>query len=124
MSVNRLSSTALQKILRGEVKEDAVCVVKFYSNGCHLCHNLKDYYEEMSTRDEYEHIHFFAFNVDNDPEIEKRLKFNGVPTISLIKTNTGNTKPKIRILKDPDNPNEKTWYRISDIRKFIKENAG
>tara|TARA_Y100001937_G_scaffold124481_1_gene189273 strand:+ start:890 stop:1126 length:237 start_codon:yes stop_codon:yes gene_type:complete len=76
----------------------------------------------MAAKEEYEDIHFFAFNVDNDPSIEKKLKFNGVPTISLIKTNTGNTTPKVRILKDPDQPNEKTWYRISDIRKFIMEN--
>jgi thiol-disulfide isomerase/thioredoxin len=122
MSVSRLSSVALKKILSGEVKEDATCVIKFYSNGCHLCHNLKDYYEELSNNDEYGDIHFFAFNVDNDPKIEKRLKFNGVPTISVIKTSTGEATPTVRILRDPDKPNEQTWYKVSDIRKFIKEN--
>ena len=122
MSVSRLSSVALQKILSGEVKEDATCVVKFYSNGCHLCHNLKDYYEDLSNNDEYQDIHFFAFNIDNNPGIEKKLRFNGVPTISVIRTFTGDNEPKVRILKDPDNPNEQTWYRVADIRRFIKEN--
>tara|TARA_B100000073_G_C23623871_1_gene529677 strand:- start:345 stop:674 length:330 start_codon:yes stop_codon:yes gene_type:complete len=107
--------------LNGEVKEDATCVVKFYSNGCHLCHNLKDYYEDLSGAKDYEDIHFFAFNVDNYPEIEKQLKFNGVPTISVIKTYADNTKPKIRILRDPENPNEQTWYKIRDIKSFITE---
>ncbi|MED5307991.1 MAG: thioredoxin family protein [Candidatus Thermoplasmatota archaeon] len=122
MSVSRLSSTALQKILNGEIKEDATCVIKFYSNGCHLCHNLKDYYEDLSNNKEYEDIHFFAFNVDNSPDVEKRLRFNGVPTISVIKTTAGNDQPRVRILKDPTNPNEHTWYRVADIRRFIKEN--
>lgn len=122
MSVSRLSPVALKKILSGEVKEDATCVVKFYSNGCHLCHNLKDYYEDLSDNEEYNDIHFFAFNVDNDPKIEKKLKFNGVPTISIVKTFVEDETPTVSILRDPDNPNEQTWYRISDIRNFIKEN--
>ncbi len=123
MSVKRLSRTSLMKILDGQVKEDAICVVKFYSNGCHLCHNLKDYYEELSDKSDYENMHFFAFNVDNMPEIEKQLRFNGVPTISLVKTYADDTEPKVTILHDPTEPNEKTWYRIKDIVSFIKENT-
>tara|TARA_B100000282_G_scaffold52259_1_gene33490 strand:+ start:8475 stop:8771 length:297 start_codon:yes stop_codon:yes gene_type:complete len=96
-------------------------VIKFYSNGCHLCHNLKDYYEDISNNDQFSDIHFFAFNVDNYPDIEKQLKFNGVPTISLVKTYTEDVSPKVRILKDPDKPNEQTWYRSRDIKQFITE---
>ena len=48
MSVDRLSTEGLKKILGGKVKEDATCVIKFYSNDCHLCHNLKEYYEDIS----------------------------------------------------------------------------
>ncbi len=120
MSVSRLSRIALDKILNGEIKEDATCVIKFYSNGCHLCHNLKEYYSDLSENEDYKDLHFFAFNVDGYPEIEKKLKFNGVPTISLIKTSVGQRSPKVLILKDPDNPNEHTWYKIKDIRDFIK----
>jgi len=121
VSVTRLSTEGLKKILGGEVKEDATCVIKFYSNGCHLCHNLKDYYEDISNNDQFSDIHFFAFNVDNYPDIEKQLKFNGVPTISLVKTYTEDVSPKVRILKDPDKPNEQTWYRSRDIKQFITE---
>ena len=121
MSVERLSTTALKKILSGEVKEDATCVIKFYSNGCHLCHNLKDYYEDISNNENFSDVHFFAFNVDNYPQIEKQLSFNGVPTISLIKTYANNPNPMIRTLRDPEKPNEQTWYRVNDIKRFITE---
>ena len=119
MAVDRLSIEGLRKIVAGKVREDATCVIKFYSNHCEMCHNLKDYYEDISNNDEYENIHFFAFNVDSYPAIEKQLSFNGVPTISLIKTYTSQRKPKIRILADPSDPSEKTWYKSSDITDFI-----
>ena len=121
MPVSRLSKEALQKILRGNVVEESTCVIKFYSNSCHLCHNLKDYYHDLSENKEYEEIHFIAFNVDNYPEVEKQLKFNGVPTISVVKTFGADFQPTVRILRDPPEPNEHTWYRIKDSRQFIKE---
>ncbi|MBL19074.1 MAG: hypothetical protein CMC82_04510 [Flavobacteriaceae bacterium] len=121
MSVRRISTPALNKLLKGEVKEDSVCLIKFYSNNCHLCHNLKEYYEDLSEVDEYKDIHFFAFNIEDYPQMEKKLNFNGVPTISLIKTYVDEKKPMVRVLSDPDKPNEQTWYRIKDIRNFIKE---
>ena len=118
MSVQRLTKTALNKLLSGDIAEEATCVIKFYSNNCHLCHNLKEYYEELAEHQEYESLHFFAFNVDDHPEVERQLKFEGVPTISLIKS--GITKPVVRILEEPDKPNEQTWYKIRDIKKFIE----
>ena len=121
MSVTRISTPALNKLLKGEVKEDSVCMVKFYSNNCHLCHNLKEYYEDLSDIDDYKDIHFFAFNIDDYPQMEKKLNFNGVPTISLIKTYADDRLPSVRVLSDPSRPNEQTWYRVSDIRNFIKE---
>ena len=121
MSVTRISTPALNKLLKGEVKEDSVCMVKFYSNNCHLCHNLKEYYEDLSDIDDYKDIHFCAFNIDDYPQMEKKLNFNGVPTISLIKTYADDRLPSVRVLFDPSRPNEQTWYRVSDIRNFIKE---
>ena len=121
MSVDRLSTEALKKILASKDKEDATCVIKFYSNDCHLCHNLKEYYEDISNDAAYEGVHFFAFNVDSYPAIEKQLSFNGVPTISLIKTFSSNRKAKIRVLPDPDQPSEQTWYRVRYIKDFIEK---
>ena len=71
MSVDRLSKKALQKILSGQIKEDAICIVKFYSNNCHLCHNLKNKYEEIASK--YEDVHFFAFNIQDYPKVFQSL---------------------------------------------------
>lgn len=121
MAIHRLSERGLNLILKGKVKEPSTCVIKFYSNGCHMCHNLQPYYQDIAEREEYEDLHFFAFNVDNgDPELEKRLKFEGVPTIGLVKVYPQmKRKAKVRILKDPENPNSETWFTTRDIRDFI-----
>tara|TARA_R100001129_G_scaffold13818_1_gene9132 strand:- start:238 stop:609 length:372 start_codon:yes stop_codon:yes gene_type:complete len=121
MSVSRLSTSALNKILTGKVKEDSTCVVKFYSNDCHLCHSLQEYYVDISNEEEHSDVHFFAFNIDDNQMIEKRLKFNGVPTITLIKTYASDMKPRVRVLADPSEPNEKTWYTTRQIKDFIAE---
>ena len=117
MPVNRISAGALNKIIEGQLRTKTTCIIKFYSNGCHLCHNLKEYYEGVA--DEYPDVHFFAFNLDDDPSIEKRLKFSGVPSIVMIKT--GTRKPQIRSLSDPEDPNKETWFRVSDIKNFIEK---
>ena len=117
MSVNRLTIGSLRKLISGQINENATCIVKFYSNGCHFCHNLREYYEDISNEEEYSDMHFFAFNVDDYPQIENQLNLNGVPSISLLKT--GGKKIKIRTLSDPEKPNEKTWYRTKDIKEFI-----
>jgi len=121
MQVIRLSIEGLKKIIAGEVKEDVTCVVKFYSHDCHLCHNLKNDYQELASLEKYENIHFFAFNVDDYAAIEKQLSFSGVPTIGVVKAYTARRKPKIRIMPDPDTPHEHTWYKIAAIKKFIEE---
>ena len=120
MSIRRLNIAALERIIEGKVKEDATCVVKFYSNGCHLCHALQEYYANIAEEDQYSDLHFFDFNVDDHPHIEKRLKFDGVPTISVIRTRKGPGKSTVRIMPEPDNPNQKTWYKVKDIKNFIE----
>ena len=117
MSIDRLNKTALQKILSGQVREEATCIVKFYSNGCPYCHRLSASYREIVESESYSDLHFFAFNITDYPEAEKIIGFNGVPTITLIKV--GGSKPKIRVLQDPTTPNKETWYHVDDINTFI-----
>lgn len=119
MAVTRISRPGLDSLLRGEVKENATCVIKFYSNSCHLCHSLQEYYVDISNKEKYQDIHFFAYNIDDYPEIEKKLKFKGVPTIFVVHANIGKRMPKISLLPEPEKPNDKTWYKSSDICKFI-----
>ena len=123
MPVTRISDKTLDKILNGEVKENSTCVLKFYSNECHLCHALSDYYMDISNEEKYKDLHFLACNVSDCPDIEKKLNFNGVPTIFVIHTSIGNRKPTIRLLPEPEKPNDKTWYKVSDIKRFINKEA-
>ena len=117
MSVERLSKRALQKILGGSVKEEATCVVKFYSNGCHFCQNLQDIYEDIAGK--YENIYLFAFNIEDYPAVQKVMKFKGVPTIGLIES--GGSHPRIRLMEEPTKPNKKSWYVQKDIEEFIEK---
>jgi len=117
MPVARLSKSALQKILRGQVSEAATCVIKFYSNGCHYCHELHEPYLKLS--DNYQDIYFFAFNLGDYPQVEKIIGFKGIPTLCLIKT--GTNTPSRRVMPDPKTPHKKMWYHPKDIRKFIEK---
>ncbi len=117
MSVQKLSKSALDKIIAGKVKRPATCVIKFYSNGCDMCHNLQSYYEDIAKEEKYKDLHFFAFNVDEYPPIEKMLGFNGVPTIFLLKV--GIPHRRVRVLQDPDPPHRATWYTSGYIKEFI-----
>ena len=119
MAVTRISRDALDNVLRGDIKENSTFVLKFYSNNCHLCHNLKDYFVDVSNKEEYKDLHFFAYNIDDYPELEDRLRFKGVPTIFVVNTHISNRRPKLHLLPEPDDPNDKTWYRVSDICNFL-----
>ena len=54
MAVTRISRDALDNVLRGDIKENSTFVLKFYSNNCHLCHNLREYFVDVSNKEEYE----------------------------------------------------------------------
>tara|TARA_Y100000592_G_scaffold91115_1_gene150676 strand:- start:9947 stop:10321 length:375 start_codon:yes stop_codon:yes gene_type:complete len=123
MPVTRISNESLDKLLQGKVKEAATCVLKFYSNGCHMCHSLSSYYKDISDDEKYKDLHFFAVNIDDYPELERKLKFKGVPTIFILHSNIGNRAPILRMIEEPENPNDKTWYKVSDIKKFIDREA-
>tara|TARA_A100001515_G_C4546530_1_gene201985 strand:- start:210 stop:590 length:381 start_codon:yes stop_codon:yes gene_type:complete len=126
MPVHRISKEGLHKIINNKVNTKANCIVKFYSNGCHLCHGLHDYYIDIS--DQFEDkgdTFFYAFNIDDDPSIEKLLDFNGVPTIVLLKPDpkVKNSRCKVLKMEDPEKPNKKTWYRTHRIIRFIQRNT-
>jgi|TARA_Y100000296_G_scaffold72189_1_gene88364 thiol-disulfide isomerase/thioredoxin len=117
MKIERLSKASLEKILKGKITEEATCVIKFYSNNCHYCHKLKESYEEIAQ--DFPEVHFFAFNVGDDPHIPKRLNFRGVPTISVICTSPRG--PQIKVMPDPSIPDRTTWYGIENIKRFIEK---
>ena len=123
MGVRRIPEESLRKIMKGSVNihGTATCVVKFYSNSCHLCHALSSYYRDISDLDEYEDVHFYAYNIDDDPDIAKKLRLNGVPSIGLFNISRGREAKPV-ILNDPERPNQETWYSVKDITSFINQN--
>jgi thiol-disulfide isomerase/thioredoxin len=126
MNVSRISSEGLELILNNRVLKPVTCIIKFYSNGCHLCHALQDYYVDIA--DKYaldENIVFYAYNVDDDKTIEKRLAFDGVPTIIAVNPNPdapARIRAKHTVMQEPENPHDKTWYRVKDILQFVERN--
>ena len=121
MAVSRISADALQKIMKGKTNTDdkTTVVVKFYSNDCHLCHALSDYYIDISDQNDFEDIYFFAHNINDDGNMAEKLSLNGVPSIAICQTQGGQCT-KTKILSDPDNPHEKTWYTSNYIKNFIR----
>ncbi len=119
MAVDRISERALRKLLKERIEDDALCVVKFYSNTCDYCSALHGSYVDIS--DEYDDgggVHFFAFNIADTENLDEIIKLNGVPTILSVKT--GLLKPRIRVLEDPSTPHKQMWYHTTDIRNFIE----
>ena len=111
--IERISTEALYKLVNGEIKEISTCIIKFYSNGCHFCHDLKPVFESLSHS--YDDVHFFAFNVA-DQKDKKIYAVSGVPTVCLI--NTG-PSTSVKQLPEPAEPDATTWYTEDFIRKFI-----
>jgi|ETNvirnome_2_300_1030623.scaffolds.fasta_scaffold02472_6 thioredoxin-like negative regulator of GroEL len=118
MNIVRLSKNALKKVVEGKTENQFKCIIKFYSNQCEFCHNLKKDYQKIAEAFENE-IHFFAFNTAEHPELDDVIKINGVPTIAFIDVRKN---PRISILKDPKKPNAKTWYDPEDIMNFVEDN--
>ena len=58
-------------------------VVKFFSEGCHVCHDLAPDYEKLSS--ELDGYTFVKFDVDTDSKVSDLLAPDGVPTIYLFK---------------------------------------
>ena len=117
MPVERLSRDAMRLIVTNKIKRRATCIIKVYANHCKYCHELQETYEQIVKL--HPDVYFFAFNIADDPVLEKQLGFDGVPTILSMKTGG---KGKMTIMPEPEKPHDTMWYRKSDIEKFIEEN--
>jgi len=124
-NIIRLNLVALKKLISGNVSDRHLCVVKFYSDTCHLCHKLSPTYFNIANNYVNDDIYFFAFNtIDGkvDPaldSIEDLVPIKGVP--SFIKFYTGDKKIKLSVLEEPENPDENTWYTAEEIIAFINK---
>ena len=117
MKMKKLNRSKLDDMIANENQENAVNVIKFYSDTCPMCIHLRDYYIDISRK--FSGINFCVFNMNRGEGIEKKLGFYGTATICIIKTGDNH---KISVMPDPDKPSDHTWYRSKDIIQFIKDN--
>tara|TARA_R110000824_G_scaffold401313_2_gene611642 strand:+ start:453 stop:830 length:378 start_codon:yes stop_codon:yes gene_type:complete len=116
MIVKRITLDSLQKILHGTINSAQSCVIKLYSNNCHFCQGLREHYEEIAQL--YKDYHFFAFNVEDHPNIEKELSVTGVPTILFV--NNDNVSHSVTVLQDPPFPDKLSYYTLEQVKNFIE----
>ena len=64
-------------------------------------------------------IHFFAFNIDDVPDLDQFVKIEGVPSIMLVKTRFGRSEIFMMPEPPPGEQHPKNWYHFEDINKFI-----
>ena len=118
MAVSRINRRNLNQILEGQVDGEHEVVIKLYGSSCHLCHELKSEFVDIS--DEYEGMYFYAFNMEDGEGLEKKYGFEGVPSICYVRT--GGVRPIVRFMDDPQKPHKKMWFHPTAIRNFIDKN--
>ena len=103
MKVYKVNNKNYEKhVLVGSFERPAV--VKFVSENCHLCVNLKPVYRELAKMFDKQYS-FFTVDTDEEPDMAKFFLTDGVPTIVTVKQ--GETKE----LPYPyDNADELTGY--------------
>ena len=118
--VRRLSAGRMRRLLLEQKNDndDTTYIIKFYNNKCHYCRELHDKYIELSEAKANEGFIFCAFNVWDDPSIEKMLNFKGVPTIGLV-SRKRNKVTRIDIMGEPATPDSLTYYTKEHIQKFL-----
>ena len=119
MPIQRLTPQALRKLLDGEVRQKATCVIKFYSNTCELCHNFHTDYVNISKDVSFKDLHFFAFNLADHPTIDYELGFEGVPTIAVVSTSPQGL-PAVEVCPDPPDPHPLTFLKPHHVKTFIR----
>ena len=109
------------KFKRKVVVERQTCVIKFYSDGCHLCVHLKPVYEEMANefKKSNNKIKFYKVDVDAEEKLTERLNFEGVPTLFLFHNGRYSEIPY-----PYDDPDDLTGYRKDDIIAYIRKRVG
>ena len=89
-------------------------VVFFTSDGCHLCVELKPKLEKLS--EEFSgYFDFYKVNISEEKQLSDKFlsKDEGVPTGFII------SGQKVFKIKDPEEPDKKSWYSEEYIRNIL-----
>ena len=88
----------------------------FKSDGCYLCGGLMPHMKKLIKK--YKDINFYFIDVDDEASGANAFEdyIDGVPSIILI------TKKHFIPLKDPESPDDNSWYDYDFLNRAIKEN--
>tara|TARA_R100000234_G_C4896400_1_gene133721 strand:+ start:91 stop:438 length:348 start_codon:yes stop_codon:yes gene_type:complete len=88
----------------------------FKSDGCYLCGGLMPHMKKLIKK--YKDINFYFIDVDDEASGANAFEdyIDGVPSIILI------TKKHFIPLKDPESPDDNSWYDYDFLDRAIKEN--
>ena len=95
------------------VNSDKVAIVVFTSPHCHLCNKLKPILKKLERR--YKNIGFYVSDVNKEEKLTELLvKEDGVPTGFVVKGGS------IFKIKDPELPDDKSWYSEKYLIELIE----
>jgi thiol-disulfide isomerase/thioredoxin len=121
--IMKINSTAIKKIMAGRVRlpNEGPCIslIKFYGKRCKYCINLQKTYENIARANP--DINFFVFDIEEEPDIQKRLDFNGVPMIFGVTTLSKYGPTIVERIDEPTEANPHTWYVEDDFAKLIEK---
>jgi thiol-disulfide isomerase/thioredoxin len=93
---------------------EQTAMVFFTSSGCHLCVKLKPILKKLE-KHYAGSINFYLCDIDKEKKLSNRiLNDEGVPTGFIMKDNL------IFKVKDPELPDNDSWYSEEYLQKLIK----
>jgi len=88
-------------------------IVFFTSSGCHLCVKLKPIIKKLEK--EYRNINFYTCDTNKEEKLSNVfIKEDGVPTGFVVRGGS------IFKIKDPENPDDKSWYSKKYLAELIE----
>jgi thiol-disulfide isomerase/thioredoxin len=96
------------------LSSEQTAMVFFTSSGCHLCLKLKPILKKLE-KQYAGSINFYLCDIDKEKKLSNHiLKDEGVPTGFIMKDSL------IFKIKDPESPDNDSWYSEEYLQKLIK----
>ena len=115
--INRLPPRDLIRIFSGAITRKATCVIKFYSDTCPKCHNIRPMYKDIAKKYANKNIFFYTYNsIEYPPRFAEEMGLKGVPSFCLVETGP---QPIIKVLGESAKKDRRTYYTRDEIETFI-----
>jgi thioredoxin-like negative regulator of GroEL len=109
-----IQKTNIKNFVKDVLNNTKYCVVKFKSEGCHLCHALEPVYEKIAKNYQND-FEFFVVDTDQNNKLSEMFADSGVPTLYIF------GKTEAYEIPDPDKPHEQTWFTEEYIKDALHD---